>query len=68
MKTENFTVKGMSCGHCKKAVESALSSVDGVEDVKVSLEEEKVEVKFNEEQTTLDKLKTEVRAAGYEVT
>ena len=29
MKKE-FNVKGMSCGHCRKAVENALNSVDGV--------------------------------------
>ena len=32
-------VEGMTCGHCKAAVEKALKAVDGVEDAVVSLEE-----------------------------
>ncbi|OCL25433.1 copper resistance protein CopZ [Orenia metallireducens] len=67
MKTENFKVKGMSCEHCKSAVESALKKTKGVEDAKVDLKAGKVEVKFNEDESKLDKLKDEVRAAGYEV-
>ncbi|GBF04672.1 heavy metal transport/detoxification protein [Deinococcus aerius] len=35
-KTE-LTVTGMSCGHCEKAVTSALRSVPGVQDVRVDL-------------------------------
>lgn len=31
-------VKGMSCQHCVASVEKALSSIEGVTDVKVSLE------------------------------
>ncbi len=36
MKTE-LNITGMSCGHCVKAVESALKSVPGVEQVTVDL-------------------------------
>ncbi|MEZ4632111.1 MAG: cation transporter [Deinococcales bacterium] len=32
-------VEGMSCGHCKKAVEEALKSVQGAEKVEVNLAE-----------------------------
>lgn len=36
-RTETLTITGMSCGHCVRAVETALESVDGVEveDVRV---------------------------------
>lgn len=37
-------ITGMTCGHCVKAVEKALSAVPGVQSVKVSLEEGKAEV------------------------
>ncbi|MDZ7799473.1 MAG: cation transporter [Trueperaceae bacterium] len=33
-----FTIQGMTCGHCKKAVEEALGSVDGVTRVDVDLD------------------------------
>lgn len=32
-----YTVKGMSCNHCKASVEKAISEVDGVENVEVDL-------------------------------
>lgn len=32
-------VKGMSCQHCVASVEKALSGIEGVTDVKVSLED-----------------------------
>ena len=30
MSQEILNVEGMSCGHCKSAVESALNNIDGV--------------------------------------
>ena len=36
--TTQLTVTGMSCGHCEKAVTSALKSVPGVQDVRVDLQ------------------------------
>lgn len=42
MTTLNIT--GMTCGHCVKAVEKALSAVPGVQKVAVSLEEGKATV------------------------
>ncbi len=39
-------VEGMSCNHCKMAVEKAVSSLEGVEKAQVSLEEKNVTVTF----------------------
>jgi len=59
-------VEGMSCGHCKAAVEKALKAVDGVEDAVVSLEEKTVQVTLNKE--VPDHVLTKaVTDAGYEV-
>ena len=33
-----LNIKGMTCNHCKSAVENALKSVDGVNNVEVDLE------------------------------
>ncbi|WP_261664944.1 heavy-metal-associated domain-containing protein [Deinococcus sp. Marseille-Q6407] len=38
-------IDGMSCGHCVTAVDKALRGVDGVQDVKVSLEEGRASVR-----------------------
>ena len=32
-----FQVSGMTCGHCKAAVESAISSLEGVQQTQVDL-------------------------------
>lgn len=59
-------IEGMSCGHCKAAVEKALRALDGVAKVEVSLDEKLAKV-------TLDKdldsslLKATVEEAGYDV-
>lgn len=37
-------IEGMTCGHCKMAVEKALKSVSGVTDVQVSLEKKSAEI------------------------
>ncbi|SDB80481.1 Copper chaperone CopZ [Raineyella antarctica] len=38
MATNEYTVTGMTCGHCVSAVTEEVSAVDGVSDVKVDLE------------------------------
>ena len=44
MMNQTFDVKGMSCGHCEKAVTQAVKSVDPSAVVKVDLATGKVEV------------------------
>lgn len=36
--TTTYQVSGMTCGHCVKAVEGALSELDGVREAKVDLD------------------------------
>ena len=38
METKTYSVPGMHCGHCEKAVKSELEGVTGVEGVDVDLE------------------------------
>jgi copper chaperone len=64
MKT--IKVKGMSCNHCVKAVTAALEAVDGVEDVKISLE--KGEATFDEmKPVDMSVIKEKIRKAGFDV-
>lgn len=44
-----FKVEGMHCVMCKKHVEEALKSLDGVKKVKVDLESGNVKIKSKEE-------------------
>ena len=59
-----FSVRGMSCGHCKASVEKALKSIGGVKKVEVDLENGKVKVKADPS-VKLDTLKATVNDAGY---
>ena len=57
----DLRIEGMTCGHCKKAVENALASVDGVERVDVDLEAGRARVEGGE----IDRLVAAVRDEGY---
>ncbi len=41
---QNFTVTGMTCGHCEKAVTRALKQVDPQADVRIDREKNLVQV------------------------
>lgn len=62
---KQISIEGMSCGHCVKHVENALSEVSGVAKVDVSLKDKIaiVELKNDVEDS---KLKEAVEEAGYE--
>ena len=60
-------VEGMSCGHCKAAVEKALKSVDGVKNAVVDLENKTAEVTLKDDVSN-EVLSKAVTDAGYEVT
>ncbi|SMC20756.1 Heavy-metal-associated domain-containing protein [Desulfacinum hydrothermale DSM 13146] len=63
---ESFKVKGMSCGHCVKAVEKALGEIPGVKAVQVDLASGQVSV---EAAGPLDMgmVKEKIEKAGYEL-
>lgn len=61
-----FYVNGMSCPHCKGAVEKAVKGVAGVFTAVVDLKDGSVAVAFDESQTGMDQIKEAVRKAGYQ--
>jgi len=48
-------------------VENAIKELDGVSEVKVSLEEGKADITYDPSKVTLDDIKAAVDEAGYEV-
>ncbi len=62
-----LTVKGMSCAHCKGAVEQALKKVPGVLQAEADVGAGTVAVHFDQEKVSLENLKEAVAQAGYEV-
>lgn len=60
-------VNGMTCQHCKKAVETALSNLQGVNHVEVDLEKGNVIVDYDEEVVTLGDIRVAIEDQGYDV-
>lgn len=57
-------IEGMSCGHCKAAVEKALKAVAGVETAVADLEKKQAVVTGN---AVMEAMREAVEDAGYEV-
>lgn len=60
-------VKGMSCGHCVKAVEESVGKLDGVNAVQVDLKAGTVEVTFEQGQISVKKITETIEEQGYDV-
>jgi len=60
-------VSGMSCGHCKEAVERSIGVLPGVSKVEANVKDGKVEVSYNTSEVSLDDIKKAVEDAGYDV-
>ena len=61
----NIGVYGMTCGHCQKKVEDAISLLEGVGAVGVNLEAESANVSFNPQKISMHDIKEAIRKAGY---
>ncbi|MEI7623878.1 MAG: cation transporter [Actinomycetes bacterium] len=64
MTTRTYSVPGISCGHCKSAIEGELTPLDGVESAVVDIDAKTVTVIGN---ITEDAVRGAVDEAGYEV-
>ncbi|MBZ5751021.1 MULTISPECIES: copper chaperone CopZ [Metabacillus] len=67
MENVTLNVKGMSCGHCVKAVEGSVGKLTGINEVKVHLDAGKVEVAFDKEKVSLETIKEAIDDQGYDV-
>ncbi|MFE4707694.1 copper chaperone CopZ [Peribacillus simplex] len=67
MENVTLSVSGMSCGHCVNAVEGNVGKLAGVESVKVHLDSGKVDVAFDKEKVSLEKIKETIDDQGYDV-
>lgn len=60
-------VKGMSCGHCVKAVEESVGKMTGVNAVSVDLQAATVAVDFESSQTSVQQISETIEDQGYDV-
>ena len=67
MTTETIQVEGMSCDHCKQAVEGALTKLSGVSTAKVDLTAGNVQVDYDNDQVEVTDMKSAIEDQGYDV-
>ena len=66
MKETNLKIEGMHCAGCSTRLEKILNNLDGVEIAKVSLEEKKATIKYDEAKISLENIKEAIQDAGFE--
>ena len=62
-----FSIKGMHCASCVKAVEQSLRKVEGVSRATVDLAAEKATVVYDQDKVDVAKLVSAVSSVGYQV-
>ncbi|NIZ40651.1 cation transporter [Entomospira entomophila] len=65
MLTYNFTITGMSCGHCKRRVEDAVNHLSSVKEAIVSLEEGSLVI-HSEAPIVIEEIIAAIDEAGYD--
>ena len=64
---ENLRVEGMSCNHCKMAVEKAVKSLPGVSGAVADPDSGSVRVTYDPGVVGIDKIATAIDRSGYKV-
>lgn len=64
MTSTTYSVPGMTCGHCKMAIEGELKPLEGVDTVDIDLEAKTVKV---EGSATDESIRAAIDEAGYDI-
>ena len=64
--TTSLKIGGMTCAMCSKAIENALSELDGVQNVEVGLGIEQASVTYNQASVSIADMKAAIEEAGYQ--
>ena len=67
MSTRTLNVPEISCGHCKSAIEGAVSPLNGVEKVEVHIEERTVDLDYDGSDATFNVIVAAIEEQGYDV-
>ena len=67
MMRKALKVEGMTCQHCVQTVSETVGKMTGVQKVDVNLDQKEVTIEFDESQTKLDEVSTQIVEAGFEV-
>lgn len=61
----NLKIEGMHCAGCSTRLEKVLKNLEGVETAKVSLEEKKATIKYDETKINIENIKEAIEDAGF---
>jgi len=61
---QTYSVPGISCDHCKRAIETEVAKLEAVETVRVDIEAKTVEV---EGEASPEHVRGAIEEAGYEI-
>ncbi len=67
MEKIQLKVEGMSCGHCKQAVEKAVMALPGLVSAEADVAGKKLTVEYEPEKTSLEQIKEAVDEVGFSV-
>lgn len=67
METISFNVPSISCSNCSGKIQDAVSTLEGVNNVKVDLKTQTVHVEYNPDNIDPQEIKREISSMGYEV-
>ena len=67
MKTEKISIDGMACNHCTSSVNAALSTLNGIGDVSVSLEDKSASIMYDENILTHQAIVDVINDLGFTV-
>ncbi|KGX85757.1 copper chaperone CopZ [Pontibacillus litoralis] len=62
-----LNVKGMTCGHCEKAVKGAVQELNGVHGVEVTLDSNRVTVAYDDAIVSKQQIADAIEEQGYDV-
>ena len=65
MKEINLKIEGMHCAGCSTRLEKVLNNLEGIETAKVSLEEKKATIKYDETKINIETIKEAIEDAGF---
>lgn len=63
--TVTIKIEGMHCGNCASSVEKKLKATEGVEDAKVSFEKKEAWIKYDDQKTSVAKLREVINSTGF---
>ena len=67
MEQETIKVEGMTCQHCVEIITDALNNINGLNTVNVDLVKKEVSVKFNKNETKVQKIFDKIIEVGFEL-